>query len=81
MIALRIRGATTRFAAPPGMDNCRDLWVRVENGCCVSAWEPTPDELATLNAGGSVELWVVGMQPPVALMVRHHIENGGEEFT
>jgi hypothetical protein len=34
-----------------------------------SAWEPTPEELAHLNAGGSVILRVLGGQPPVALYV------------
>lgn len=34
----------------------------------LSFWKPTPEELATLNAGGSVVLWVAGVtMPPVAL--------------
>mgnify|MGYP000936494736 CR=1 FL=1 len=69
MLPLRIEGATVVMRAPKGMDDCRDLHVRVIEGCYVSRWEPTPDELAALNAGGSVELWVVGGQPPVALKV------------
>lgn len=36
----------------------------------VSAWQPTPDELARLNAGASVHLRVIGTQhPPVMLEV------------
>lgn len=36
----------------------------------VSYWKPTAEELAVLNAGGSVELSVIGStMPPVALMV------------
>lgn len=36
----------------------------------ISRWEPTPDELALLNAGGSVELQIVGaVHPPVSLIV------------
>ena len=35
-----------------------------------SAWEPTPDELALLNAGGTVVLRIIGWQPPVAALRR-----------
>lgn len=74
MIARRIAGATEKLLAPRNWDHerygkCLDLWVRVEDGLCSSAWEPTPDELARLNAGGSVVLTIVGGQPPVALSV------------
>jgi hypothetical protein len=35
----------------------------------LSRWEPTPDELEILNAGGSVELSIVGRaHPPVSLI-------------
>ncbi len=37
--------------------------------CCESAWEPTPQELRDLNAGGQVVLRVIGWQVPVALYV------------
>jgi hypothetical protein len=50
---------------------CGRLHVRVLPGkVCESAWEPTPDELAALHAGGSVILSVVGGQPPVMLSVQ-----------
>jgi hypothetical protein len=56
--------------APRGQeDEVRDLLVLVADNYCISRWEPTPDELAALNAGGSVELWVMGRQPPVSLAV------------
>ncbi|MBT2326103.1 hypothetical protein J7E62_27620 [Variovorax paradoxus] len=36
----------------------------------VSFWRPTAEELATLNAGGTVALWIVGRtMPPAALCV------------
>ncbi len=47
----------------------RDLHVVRIDGYCVSRWEPIPDELAILNRGGSVELWMMGTHPPVALRV------------
>lgn len=36
----------------------------------VSFWKPTAEELAMLNAGGSVALWVLGhTMPPVSMEV------------
>ena len=36
----------------------------------VSFWRPTPEELAALNRGGTVALWVYGeAHPPVAVGV------------
>ena len=36
----------------------------------VSFWKPSPEELAVLNAGGSVSLWIAGQgMPPVGLSV------------
>ena len=71
MIPLRIDGANRVFRAPPGSTNCRDLHVRFDasEGTCISRWEPTPEELEILKAGGSVELWVCGNQPPVYIGV------------
>lgn len=74
MIPLAIEGADLIMKAPPGKEGeVRDLHVRVIDGCCVSRWEPTPDDLAILGAGGSVELWVMGHQPPVALRAVPHV--------
>jgi len=74
VIPLRIAGANCVMKAAHGQeDTVRDLHVIITDGCCVSRWEPTPDELAKLNAGGSVELWVLGRQPPVFLGVADHV--------
>lgn len=74
MIPVRIAGTTHTMKAPKNWDEqkdgkCVDLHVRVEDGCCLSAWEPTPAELEMLNRGGKVVLSVVGGQPPVWLSV------------
>lgn len=78
MIPRRIPKATHALGAPAEWDDatgaCLTLHVRQmmsANGpIWESAWEPTPDELAALNAGASVVLRVVsGGQPPVALYV------------
>lgn len=79
MIVARVAGATRNLGAPKDWDKGRDgvcggLPIRDEvNGslpCMVSAWQPTPEELARLNEGASIYLHVVGVvHPPVMLSV------------
>lgn len=79
MIISRVRDMTRSLGAPKGWDPndsgpCYGLPVRIEkhgeNNCFVSAWEPTPDELAALNRGAKVMLRVVGDgHPPVMVYV------------
>lgn len=60
-IGLPIRDDVLIGATPEGGD------ARV----MVSCWEPTPDELAQLNAGGKIYLTVMGTQhPPVLLSTK-----------
>lgn len=81
MIPKRISGATLYMGAPKDWQlekdgNCAHLAVRVvEGNIFQSAWEPTPEELAMLNAGGSMVLSVVGGQPPVMLSVEPVFED------
>ena len=77
MIPRRITGATHYLGSPKGWQpetdgHCAHLAVRVDGDVWQSAWEPTPDELAILNAGGSVVISIKGGQPPVML----HAEPG-----
>jgi len=66
MIPLCIANATHIMTAPHGRDDVNDLHViKTACGCFVSRWEPTPKELETLKNGGSIELWISGVQPPV----------------
>lgn len=75
MLPVRIEGCTRVLGAPKGWTPetsgpCCGLAIRDEaNGdapCMTSAWEPTPAELAVLNAGGRVFLRIVGTgHPPV----------------
>lgn len=78
MIAKRIADFTHFLGAPAGWKpengSCVGLAVRQEGPVWVSAWEPTPAELALLNAGGSVILSVYGGQPPVSLTVEEAAE-------
>ena len=75
-----IEGATTTLGAPRDWDEerdgkCMDLPIRQEviNGslpALTSAWLPTPEELAKLNAGAPVLLRIIAMShPPVMLDV------------
>lgn len=80
MLIKRTPGATRVLGAPPNWNEakhgiCGTLPIRdwrAENGVnyMISTWEPTQDELALLQAGAPVLLWVVGVQhPPVSLTV------------
>ena len=74
MIPKRIANATHVFGPPADWDDERDgtcskLVVRIAGETIMSAWEPTPAELALLNAGGSVVLHIWGALQPVALTV------------
>lgn len=76
MLVATIKGATHNPGAP------RD-WTEANGPCgtlpiihrrdahgnpeSVSAWKPTPEELAQLNAGGFVILSVIGWQIPVSI--------------
>ncbi len=67
MLNKRIEGETRHFKRT---DDYLSLSIRDHKGVMSSAWEPTPDELARLNAGATVYLYIVGMvHPPVALFV------------
>lgn len=80
MIPKRIAGATRYLGAPKGWEpdkdgDCSHLAILdVEtNGTpvMVSAWEPTPAELAALNNGAPVYLQVRGSShPPVNIWVQ-----------
>jgi hypothetical protein len=76
MDIMTIDGAVANPGAPknwdPELGTCGGLPIRVvrkvdsnEIAYCESAWRPTPEELAILNAGGNVVLRVVGWQCPV----------------
>ena len=72
MIPLRIKGATHIMGPPRDCDEVNIVSlhiIRTNDNCFVSRWEPTPKELDMLNNGGSVELWVLGSQPPVDIQV------------
>lgn len=80
MNPLRILGATRYLGAPAGWNPdskvpCVHLAIRdiVDPDIgpeMISSWEPTPDELARLNAGAPVVLFITGtIHPPVALTV------------
>lgn len=48
-------GSTHHFGPPPGIEEMVGWLHLFSNGRCnVSAWKPTPEELARLNAGESL---------------------------
>ena len=82
-----ISGATRNLGAPSGWDRekdgiCGGLPIRDEEigrlHCMTSAWLPTPEELAALNAGAPVYLRVVGTgHPPVMVYVEERKQHNG----
>lgn len=72
----RIEKADGVFGAPSDWKDdgtsCEGLPVRLiqtdQGPFLVSAWLPTPDELAKLNAGATVKLWVRGPGHPVVAL-------------
>lgn len=79
MLVGRIPNTTRVLGAPNGWDKtqqgpCGGLPVQdIETTAgpgMMSVWEPTPEELARLNAGAKVSLLVLGqVHPPVSLSV------------
>jgi hypothetical protein len=60
--------------APLGMADCGDLpatLMNEEGGTIMASfWRPSPEELKTLNEGGSIVLYVYGVShPPVSIGV------------
>ncbi|MDR8400075.1 hypothetical protein NE850_27580 [Paraburkholderia sp. USG1] len=76
MLIKRIEGATRNLGAPPNWDGdiskCNVLPIRdvlTEQGqFMVSSWEPTPAELAAINAGEPIKLWIAGTGHPVVAL-------------
>lgn len=69
--ATRVIGKSQGYRGLPLRDEPISCSVNGESTpSMVSAWQPTPDELARLNAGASVHLRVVGaVHPPVMIDV------------
>lgn len=67
----RVIGKAQGYLGLPLRDEVMNCAVTGEGTpVMVTAWQPTPDELARLNAGASVHLRVLGTQhPPVMLEV------------
>lgn len=72
MLPKAIEGTTRRIGKSQGfLGLCiRDMELADGTPVMVSAWEPTPAELAALNAGQPIYLWIWGTgHPPVMLTV------------
>ena len=56
------------YTAPEGMADCGNLPCRKDAQTVTSWWEPTPEERATIAAGGMLQLTVFCTRmPPVGL--------------
>ena len=78
MLIRRIMGATRFLGAPPNWNpetdgHCGTLPVLDTqddkgNRWMISAWEPTPEEIAALAAGAPIYLHIAGVAHPVVGM-------------
>jgi hypothetical protein len=77
MLIRKILGATALYQPPASWDEkaqevrCIPIYAREDTsaGTIAVAWEPTPEELAALNAGASVVLTMWGGLAPHSLTV------------
>ena len=61
----RIVGKSQGYLGLPLRDEIIHCSVNgTETPCMISAWLPTPDELAALNAGAAVHVRILGRVPP-----------------
>ena len=72
MMPVAIEGANIKLGAPSdgSFKECKSLICKQTqldgHACFVSAWQPTPEELALLLAGASVQLTIYSVtHPPV----------------
>ncbi len=67
--ATRVLGKSQGYLGLPVRDEVLDV-MQCRTPCMVTAWEPTPAELARLAAGAKVEVRVLGTEhPPMRVSV------------
>lgn len=80
MLPLRISNATRILAE--SQDEYHALAILDEEiggvNHMTSVWEPTPKELADLNAGGAVRLTILGTQHPPVMITTQPPPEGSE---
>jgi hypothetical protein len=63
--ATRIVGKSQGYMGLPIRDERIECAVNGHNTpCMITAWVPTPEELAALNAGAAVHVRMLGLTPP-----------------
>lgn len=67
--ATRVLGKSQGYLGLPLRDEIINCGVGGENTpAMVTAWHPTPDELAALNAGAAIHVMLIGRShPPIML--------------
>lgn len=67
--ATRVLGQSQGYLGLPVRDGVIfDTATRTSAPCMLTAWEPTPAELAALNAGGTIYLRILGTAHPPVMM-------------
>ena len=67
MTPVEMNNPDIRLNPPVGVskEECGKLAVKRIENCLVSQWKPSEVELAKLNAGGFVYLWIYSTQHPM----------------
>lgn len=66
--ATRVVGKRQGYGGLPIRDEVVECTVGGEVHCMVTAWLPTPGELAALNAGAAIHVRILGTIPPPMLV-------------
>lgn len=67
--ATRIVGKSQGYIGLPLRDELVNCAVNgPDTPRMVTAWEPTPDELAALNAGATIHVAILGVTPPPMIL-------------
>lgn len=68
--ATRVVGKSQGYMGLPIRDELINCSVNGENTpCMITAWFPTPEELAALNAGAPVHVRILGTVPPPMMVM------------
>lgn len=75
----RVLGKSQGYLGLPIRDEVMETQEAGAVPCMVSAWEPTPDEITHIAAGGTVYLRVLGVgHPPVLIWAEPPVEEAAQ---
>jgi hypothetical protein len=72
LLAIHFNEVNRIYKAPADWNDsvngpCADLPVKRTDDFAISRWQPSYEELQTLNSGGAIEIAIAGGQPAIAV--------------